>query len=110
MTLKQDLKKNWPKAKKQLEEFGREALIVAEKGKKELVRFSKESKIRLDLTSFDLKKEHLYYLIGKEFVAENCPGKHGEKLMKLIEELNKVNRDQELLKEEIAKKKNPNDK
>ena len=108
MTLQQDFDRNWPKAKKQLEKFGKDALVVAEKGKKELVRFSKESKLRIDLTSFELKKEHLYYLIGKEFVQENCPGEPGEKLKKLIAEFNKASREQKMLTETLEKKKKSN--
>ena len=104
MTLKQDFKKNWPKAQKQLKEFGQEALVVAEKGKKGLVRFSKESKLRINLTSCELKKEHLYYLIGKEFVKENFPSEPGEKLKKLLEEIKKVEHEEKQLKEEIEKK------
>ena len=105
MTLQQDVKKNWPKAKKQIEKFGKEAMIVAEKGKKELIRLSQESKLRLDFTSFELKKERLFYLIGKEFVQENCPGRQSEKLTKLIGDLNKVNEEQQSLKEKIERSK-----
>src|SRR5437867_11181099 len=105
MTLQQDLKKNWPKAKKQIEKLGKEALIVAEKGKKELIRFSHESKIRLDITSLELKKERLFYLIGKEFVKEHCPGNNSETLAKFIQELETVSQQQKSLQTEMEKKK-----
>ena len=104
MTLKEDIKKNWPKAKKQLKEFGKEALVVAEKGKKELVRISKESKLRLDLTSLELKKEHLYFLIGREFVNENCPREPGEKLKKFIDDVHRVMEEQQELKTALERK------
>ena len=104
MTLEQDLKKNWPKAKKQFEKFSKEALIVAEKGKKELVRFSKESKLRFDMTSLELKKEHLYYLIGKEFIKGNYPVPQDEKFKKMVQEVKKVNQEQKSLREELGGK------
>ncbi len=107
MTIQQEIKKNWPKAKKELEKLGKEALIAAEEGKKQFVRFSKQSKLRLDITSLELKKEHLYYLIGKEFVKENCPGTYGDKLKKFIDDLKQVNREQGQLKKLLESKKAP---
>ena len=104
MTLQEDIKKNWPKAKKQLKVISKEAMVVAEKGKNELMRLSKESKLRLDLTSLELKKEHLYFLIGREFVNENYPKEPGEKLKKFIEEIKNVVKEQDQLKDTLEKK------
>ena len=104
MTLEQDIKKNWPKAKKEIERLSKEALVVAEKGKKELIRFSKESRLRLDLTSLELKKEHLYYLIGKEFVKANYPVAKADKLKKLMQELKKVSQEQKSLRQDLGEK------
>ena len=104
MTIQQDLRKSWPKTRKQLQEFGKEALVLAERSKKEIIRLSKEGKLHLDFTALDLKKEHLFYLIGKEYVKANYPSEHTSKLKKLIAEINQINREQRSLKNAMETK------
>ena len=40
-----DFKKEWPKLKKQLQEYGQEALRLAKKGEEKAVEFTKESRL-----------------------------------------------------------------
>ena len=67
-----DFKKEWEKTKEQLVKFSKEAAIVAKKGEEELIKFSHRSKLHVDSTTASLKKEHLYYQIGKEFSKIVC--------------------------------------
>ena len=87
-----DFKKEWPKVKKQLTQFSKEAMVVVKKGEKEIVRLSKEGKLRVDATSLGLKKEHLFYLIGKECVRTESKNIKNPKLKKLFGELKAINK------------------
>jgi len=51
-----DFKKEWEKTRDQLTKFSKEAVAVAKKGEKELVKFSRQSKLHVDATSISLKK------------------------------------------------------
>jgi len=43
-----DFKKEWEKTRAQLVKFSKEAVNVAKKGEKELVAFSRKSKLQID--------------------------------------------------------------
>ena len=98
-----DFKKEWEKTRSQLAKFSKEAMIVAKKGEQELVKFSRKSKLHVDATAFSLRKEKLYYLIGKEYASAKEPEKSTPKLKKLVAELNKVNKDQQALQRKLKK-------
>ncbi|HQP10393.1 MAG TPA: hypothetical protein PKV41_03305 [Candidatus Omnitrophota bacterium] len=99
-----DFKKEWEKTRDQLAKFSREAAKVAKKGEKELVKFSRRSKLHIDATAISLKKEHLYYLIGKEYTKEGMPAEPTPKLSKLINDLKKADRDQQALDRKLKQK------
>lgn len=101
MTKKFDFKKEWERTREQLVKFSNEAMKMAKKGEKELVEFSRKSKLHVDTTAISLKKEHLYYLIGKEYVSEKSSGQASAKLTKLLSELNKAEKEQQALKQKI---------
>ena len=101
MSTQYDFKKEWEKTRSQIEKFSKEAVKMAKKGEKELVEFSRKSKLHVDTTAISLKKEHLYYLIGKEYAKENAPVKPTAKLTKLLGELKKADRKQRALKRKI---------
>ena len=103
MTEKYDFKKEWPNMKKKLMEMSREAVKLAKKGEEELVKFSQKSKLHIDAASLGLKKEKLFYQIGKEYVRAKCPGIKTPRLAKLIEELEAVDKAEKALKREIKK-------
>ncbi|MCK5215750.1 MAG: hypothetical protein KAR05_10410 [Candidatus Omnitrophica bacterium] len=98
MSGKYDFKKEWPKIKKQLMQYSKDALELAKKGEKELVRVSKKGKRHLDMTALNLKREHLYHLIGKEYVKAKCPGPQTPKINQLIQDLNKIEEDMKVLR------------
>ena len=100
-----DFKKEWEKTRAQLAKFSREAVNVAKKGEKGFIKFSRKSKLHIDTTALSLRKEHLYYLIGKEYAHAENPEKSTPKLAKLMGELNKANKKQLALKRKIQTKK-----
>ncbi|MDP2653947.1 MAG: hypothetical protein Q8Q08_07950 [Candidatus Omnitrophota bacterium] len=87
-----DIKSDWPEVKKQLMTFSREALRLAKKGEKELKTFSGRGKLHLDSATLNLKKEHLYHLIGREYIRARCPGTQTPKLKALIAEFRKIDK------------------
>jgi len=68
MKVQIDFKKEWPRLKKELARVSKEALVLAKKGEKHLVALSKQGKKQMDITTLTLRREHLYHLIGKEYV------------------------------------------
>ncbi len=100
-----DFKKEWEKTRIQLAKFNKEAVRVAKKGEKELIALSRKSKLHIDATAIRLKKEHLYYLIGKEYAKENVPTQATAKLTKLMNELKKADKDQQALNRKLKAKK-----
>ncbi len=105
MPAQYDFKKEWEKTRSQLAKFSKEAAKVAKKGEKELIEFSKKSKLHVDSTAISLKKEHLYYLIGKEYTKENAPAQPTAKLTKLMNELKKADKEQRALGRKLKAKK-----
>lgn len=104
MSTQYDFKKEWEKTRIQLAKFNKEAFKVAKRGEKELIAFSKRSKLHIDATAISLKKEHLYYLIGKEYAKENIPTQPTAKLTKLVNELKKAEKDQGILNRKLKAK------
>ena len=96
-----NFKKEWPKIKKQLLEFSQQAVQMAKKGEKEFIRLSHRGKIHLDSTALSLKKEHLYHLIGHEYVRAKCPSAPTPKLKELVGEMNQIERDLKNLERQI---------
>ena len=101
MPARYDFKKEWVKTKDQLSKLSKEALVIAKKGERELIEISRKSKIHVDATALTLKKEHLYYMIGKEYSALQDKNKPSVTLTKLVGELSKANRQQLVLKRRI---------
>ena len=102
MPTQYDFKKEWEKTRNQLAKFSKEAVKVAKKGEKELVEFSRKGKLHVDTTAISLKKEHLYYLIGKEYAKDKASAQPTAKLTKLLNELKKADREQRVLKRKIG--------
>ena len=102
MTERKDFQKEWPKIKKQLTSFSQQAMQMAKKGEREFVRLSKRGKLHLDSTALNLKKEHLYHLIGQEYIRAKCPAKPNAKLQQLIDEVASIDKEQKTLKQQIS--------
>ena len=96
-----EFKKEWPKIKKQLLQVSEQAVDLVKKGEKEVVQLSKRGKLQVDLTSLGLKKEHLYYQIGKELVKTKHLGSHTATLTDLIEDLKDVEKQEKALRKRI---------
>ncbi|MCA9398215.1 MAG: hypothetical protein KC618_00585 [Candidatus Omnitrophica bacterium] len=96
-----DFKKEWEKTKKKLIEFSKEASEIAKKGEKEIAKITQQSKLHLDSTAINLKKEKLYYQIGKEYVKSRNPAKPTAKLQNFVEDVKKLEREQKSLKRKI---------
>lgn len=101
MSKEHDFKKDWEKAKKQLNLFSKEALVLAKKGEQEFIKFSHRGKLHLDSTAIDLKREKLYYLIGKEYVKANEPAQPTAAMVKLLDELEKIGKEQKAVRNEL---------
>lgn len=89
----QNLKPDWSKIKGHVLIMSQEALKLAQKGEKELRRLSRKGQIYLDAAALELKKEHLYLLIGKEYIKAKCPAAKTGRLHKLIAELERTDLD-----------------
>ncbi|MFH1359424.1 MAG: hypothetical protein ABIJ41_00110 [Candidatus Omnitrophota bacterium] len=98
-----DFKKEWETIKKNLKIYGDEAFKLAKKGEKEMIRISKEGKLRFDSAALNLKQEQLYYMIGKEYMKAKCPGSKNAKLKKLIDEFQKAGKEKKTLDKKINK-------
>ena len=101
MAEQNDLKNEWKKRREQLAQLSKEALQVAQRGEKEFLKLSRKTRIHVDATALTLKKEHLYYQIGKEYASVQGTDKSTTKLTKLVGELNKANKLQLALKRRL---------
>ncbi len=101
MPKEHDFKKDWERTKKQLNQFGKEALVLAKKGEQEFVKFSHRGKLHLDSTTIDLKREQLYYLIGKEYVKASAPAQPTAVLTKLLDEVARLDKEQKVVRGEL---------
>ena len=101
MPKEHDFQKDWEKAKKQLNQFSKEAMVLAKKGEQEFSKFSHRGKLHIDSTAIDLKREQLYYLIGKEYVKANAPAQPNAAMMKLLDELEKIGKEQKMVRNEL---------
>lgn len=92
-----DFKTEWPKIKKQLVRLSNDAMTLAKKG-------SEQSKLHIELTALHMKKDHMYHLLGKEYMRAKCPGTPTAQLKKFIAEINKIERDMQNLQKKAKKK------
>ena len=103
--MNESLKKEWEKTKKQLNKLSKNVVEIAKRSEKELIEISKKGKMQIDSAAIRLKKEHLYYQIGKEYSRLKSEKKQtSAKLKKLLEELKRVKNDQTNLKRKINSK------
>jgi len=96
-----DFKKEWPRIKQQLTKLSGEAMVLAKKGEEELVRFSRQSKVYVDTTTLNLKRDHLLRQVGAEYVKAKCPGPQTAKLKQLLKELAHLKREERALKQQM---------
>ncbi len=101
MPKEHDFKRDWEKARQQLNQFSKEALVLAKKGEREFIKFSHRGKLRLDSTAIDLKREQLYYLIGKEYVKAKGAVQPTTAMVKLLDEIERIDKEQKAVRSEL---------
>lgn len=101
MPKEHDFKKDWEKARQQLNQFSKDALVLAKKGEEEFIKFSHRGKLHLDSTAIDLKREQLYYLIGKEYVKAKAPAQPTTAMVKLLDEIERIDKEQKAVRSEL---------
>lgn len=104
MTQNYDVKQEWDKTKKQLIRFGKEVGELVRKGEDEIIALSQKGKIQIESTTTSIKKEKLYYQIGKEYVALGDQSKPSRTLKKLLDEYHKLEREQKSLSTKLKRK------
>lgn len=104
MSQNYDVKQEWEKTKKQLVRFGKEVGELVRKGEDEIITLSQRGKMQIEATTTNLKKEKLYYQIGKEFVKLSDTSKPSVVLKKLLEEYRKLEREQKSIGSKLKKK------
>lgn len=103
MAQKYDVRTEWEKTKQQLVKFGKEASELVKKGEVELIKFTKQSKIQIDATAASLRKEKLYYQIGKEYIKLKDVTTPSSQLKKLVDEYKSVEQEQKTLQTKLKK-------
>lgn len=101
MPKEHDFKKDWEKTRQQLTRFSKEALVLAKKGEQEFIKFSHRGKLHLNSGAIDLKKEQLYYLIGKEYVKAKAPAQPTSAMTKWLDELERIDKEQKAVRNEL---------
>lgn len=101
MPKEHDFKKDWQRTRQQLTQFSKEALILAKKGEQEFIKFSHRGKLHLDSTAIDLKREQLYYLVGKEYVKAKAPAQPTTAMVKFLDEIERIDKEQKAVRNEL---------
>lgn len=86
MTKNKDFEQMWNDTKDQIYKLSHEALSLLKKGEKEVVKTSGKAKVNFETMLLKLKKEQLYYLIGKESIKRGSNTKV-DRLVKQIKEI-----------------------
>ena len=100
-----DFKNDWEKAKQYLVKFSKEAQKIAVKSEKEVVKFSKKGMLQLDSTTIGIKREKIYYQIGKAYAGLEDFSKPSARLLKLMNDLGALNKKQAGIKKKLATEK-----
>lgn len=100
MPTQNDLKKEWEKTRTQLARLSKEAVKIAKRGEQELVKLSRKSKLHVDTTAIALRKERLYYLIGKEY-ANTKDQQPSPKMKQFLSDLNKAEKEQQAVNRQL---------
>ena len=74
---------------------------MAKKGEVEFAKLSKRSKLHIDSTTLTLKKEHLYYLIGREYSKLKDRSQPSTALTEFLAELEAADKEQRELQKKL---------
>jgi hypothetical protein len=86
MAKKKDFEQVLTDTKKQLIKLSGETMEMLKKGEKEVVKASGKAKLKFEIMLLKVKKEQLYYLLGKEAVKKRKSAKM-DKLAKEIKDI-----------------------
>ena len=75
MAKKKDFEQIFSDTKDQLMKLSKETMEMLKKGEEEVVKASGKAKLNFEIMLLKVKKEQLYYLIGKEAVKKNKSAK-----------------------------------
>ncbi|HDI46148.1 MAG TPA: hypothetical protein ENF60_02315 [Candidatus Omnitrophica bacterium] len=94
LELKDKLSLIWKRTKKDLEAVVSETSKLIKKGEKQVKEISERSRLKLEIMNLKLKREKLYYTLGKS-IAGTSPSKwsQNKKIEKIIAEIKKLNRE-----------------
>ena len=90
--------------KEKISKFQKHLADIAKISEKELRKISQSGQYYFDATAIHLKKEHLYYLIGKEYIRVHKKNAKGNKLQELLDEYYGAHKDHNFLKKQLEKK------
>ena len=107
MTQQQFFQKEWPKIKRELLRVSQEAMTLAKKGEVQLRHISHQGKLQFDVAALALKKEHLFFQIGQEFIKSEYPGPHSPQIRRLLNEFHKIEKQQQVIRRKIRAKGSP---
>lgn len=74
-SFQKDITKFLDYAKEKFKKFGNEVNVLAKKSEKEIIKASKAGKIQVDIMGLSLRKEKIYYDIGKKAASLNAKKK-----------------------------------
>ena len=68
MNNKKNFRQDWENVRLKASQIATTTAHLARRGEKSLRKLSLKGKWHLDITAIQLQKDHLYYLVGKEFL------------------------------------------
>ena len=100
-----DFEKIWRDTKVQVFKFSKETLDLLKKGEKEVVKASGKAKINFEIMLSKLKREQLFYIIGKEsFKSSKKKRGSGARVAKLVKEVKEIEKQIDANKKLLHKK------
>lgn len=94
-------KSKWEKAKVHFSKMSKSAETFAKRNEGALQKISNLGKLHLESSALNFKKEHLYHLIGKEYVNLTKPGVPSLKLKELMMEFRKIKQQEKEIKQKL---------
>lgn len=92
-TLKEEIEKIWPQAKKNISKINKNVLRIVKKGEEDLTHLYKETKKKTEKLIYRARREELYYELGKNITplltSDQLKNKNILKIYTQIQQLNK---------------------
>lgn len=102
--IRNETKKMLQKTREGLKKMGEETSVFAKRSEKELSRIAKIGRAELDLLGLNIKKNRLYYELGKRVYHLSTQGKLTTKgLKKLCGNVGQIEKDLKARKRSVAK-------